>query len=33
MDGMVIDFNLIALVIVIGVVYLGYRLIKGDSDD
>ena len=33
MDSMLIDFNIAALVIVIGVVYLGYRLIKGDSDD
>jgi hypothetical protein len=30
---MEIAFNLAALVIVAGVVYLGYRLIKGDSDD
>jgi type IV secretory pathway VirB2 component (pilin) len=33
MDGMIIDFNIAALVVVIIVVYLGYRLIKGDSDD
>lgn len=28
-----VEFNLIALVIVGVVVYIGYRLIKGDSDD
>ena len=30
---MEIAFNLAALIIVAGVGYLGYRLIKGDSDD
>ncbi len=33
MDGMIIDFNLAALAIVAVVIYVGYRLIKGDSDD
>lgn len=28
-----IDFNLAALVIVGVMIYVGYRLIKGDSDD
>lgn len=31
--GLDVEFNLIALVIVVAVVYLGYRLIKSDSDD
>ena len=30
---MEIAFNLAALVIVAGVLYLGYRLVRGDSDD
>ena len=31
--GFELDFNLIALAIVAGMIYLGYRLIRGDSDD
>lgn len=30
---MEIGFNLAALVVVMVVIYLGYRLIRGDSDD
>jgi hypothetical protein len=30
---MEIAFNLVALAVVTGIIYLGYRLIKGDSDD
>lgn len=33
MDSMLIEFNVIALVIVVAVVYVGYRLVRGDSDD
>lgn len=33
MDNMLIDFNVAALVIIAIVVYVGYRLIRGDSDD
>ena len=33
MDNIMIDFNIAALVIVAIVVYVGYRLIRGDSDD
>lgn len=28
-----VDFNLAALAIVAVVIYVGYRLVKGDSDD
>lgn len=31
--GMEIGFNLVALVVVGFVIYIGYRLVKGDSDD
>jgi hypothetical protein len=33
MDGMIIDFNIAALVIVAIVIYVGYKMISGDSDD